>query len=141
EKNPQLPLENLCAHMNNYRPKNTSQEELLYFAQRLIDFDDESVGAGLYMYGEAGIGKSHIAIAISKQFMKRGLHPNFQVADRYTMGSHINLQPGQVWIVDDMNSGFHLSSRLFKQVVLNAHDRGGRVFVTSNKEYDELMAE
>lgn len=141
EKNPNLPLENLCAHMSNYQPKNASQKELLHFAQRLIDFDDESVGAGLYMYGEAGIGKSHIAIAISKQFMARGLQPNFQVADRYTMGMHVNLQPGQVWILDDMNSGFHLSSRLFKQIVLNAHDRGGRVFVTSNKDYDELMTE
>ena len=140
-QNPHLPLENLCAHLDNYQPKNSSQEELLYFAQRLIDFDDDSVGAGLYMYGEAGIGKSHIAIAVSKQFMQRGLDPNFQVADRYTLGTELNLQPGQVWVVDDMNSGFHLSSRMFKQVVLNAHDRGGRVFVTSNKNYEELMSE
>ncbi len=140
-RNQQLPLENLCAHLENYQPKNSSQEELLHFAQRLIDFEDDSVGAGLYMYGEAGIGKSHIAIAVSKQFMQRGLEPNFMVADRYTLGSELNLQPGQVWVIDDMNSGFHLSSRMFKQVVLNAHDRGGRVFVTSNKNYEELMSE
>ncbi len=140
-QNPQLPLENLCAHLENYQPKNSSQEELLHFAQRLIDFNDDSMGAGLYMYGEAGIGKSHIAIAVSKQFMQRGLDPNFMVADRYTLGSELNLQPGQVWVIDDMNSGFHLSSRMFKQVVLNAHDRGGRVFVTSNKNYEELMSE
>jgi DNA replication protein DnaC len=46
-----------------------------------------------------------------------------------------------VWVLDDMNSGYGISSRLFKQVVLNIHDRGGRLFVTSNKPYDQLMRE
>jgi len=141
DRNPTLPLENLCSNLSNYKPQNESQEEMLLFAQKLISFNDDSVGAGLYIYGEAGIGKSHISVGISKQFMKRGLQSNFQFADRFTLSTSTNLQPGQVWIIDDMNSGYHLSSRLFKQVVLNAHERGGRVFVTSNKDYDELMTE
>jgi DNA replication protein DnaC len=141
EQNPSLPLENICSRLENYNPKNTSQEELLMYAKQLIALQDESVGAGLYMFGEAGIGKSHVAISISKEFMKRGLHPNFQTAEHYRLKQNTILTPGQVWIIDDMNSGFHLSSRLFKEVVLNAHDRGGRVFVTSNKNYDELMYE
>lgn len=141
DKNPTLPLENLCSNLHNYNPRNQSQEEMLLYAQKLISFNDDSVGAGLYIYGEAGIGKSHISVGISKQFMKRGLQSNFQFADRFTLGSTTNLQAGQVWIIDDMNSGYHLSSRLFKQVVLNAHEKGGRVFVTSNKDYNELMTE
>jgi hypothetical protein len=40
-----------------------------------------------------------------------------------------------------MNSGYGIASRLFKQVILNIHDRGGRVFVTSNKPYEQLMRE
>lgn len=141
DRNPTLPLENLCSNLHNYIPKNDSQQEMLYYAEKLITFQDDSVGAGLYIYGEAGIGKSHVSVGVSKQFMKRGLQSNFQFADRFTLSTSTNLQPGQVWIIDDMNSGYHLSSRLFKQVVLNAHERGGRVFVTSNKDYDELMTE
>ncbi len=139
--NPMLPLENLCSRLDNYMPRNESQKELLHYAKKLIALEDESAAAGLYLYGEAGIGKSHVSIGVAKEFMLRGLDPNFQFADRYNFNSNVKLQSGQVWVIDDMNSGYHLSSRLFKQVVLNAHEHGGRVFVTSNKEYDELMKE
>lgn len=139
--NPTLPLENLCSQLSTYVPRNTSQQEMLTYAQRLVNLDDDSMGAGLYMFGEAGIGKSHISIGISKQFMKRGLQPNFMVADTYTFDTRVDLTHGQVWILDDMNSGYGIASRLFKQVVLNIHDRGGRLFVTSNKPYDQLMRE
>lgn len=139
--NPTLPLENLCSQLSTYVPRNASQQEMLTYAQRLVNLDDDSMGAGLYMYGEAGIGKSHISIGISKQFMKRGLQPNFMVADSYTFDTRVDLTHGQVWILDDMNSGYGIASRLFKQVVLNIHDRGGRLFVTSNKPYDQLMRE
>jgi DNA replication protein DnaC len=140
-KNPTIPLENLCSHLSLYKPQNESQEELLEYAKKLVTLKDDTIGAGLFMYGEAGIGKSHIAIGISKLFMQQGLSPNFQIAEHYGPGVQIHLAPGQVWVIDDMNSGYHFSSRLFKQVVLNAHDKGGRVFVTSNKEYSELMSE
>jgi len=141
DQNPTLPLENLCSHLHNYNPKNESQDQMLEYARRLVALEDESMGAGLYMYGAAGIGKSHIAVGISKHFMRKGLRPNFQFADRYSFSTNLNLEPGQVWIIDDMNSGFSIASQLFKKVVLNAHERGGRVFVTSNKEYNELMKE
>lgn len=36
EQNPHLPLENLCSRMDNYQPKNESQQELLGYAQRLV---------------------------------------------------------------------------------------------------------
>jgi hypothetical protein len=141
ELNPTLPLENLCSHLGNYNPQNGSQEEMLEYARKLVALDEPGIGAGLFMYGEAGIGKSHLAIGVSKEFMRRGLSPNFQIADRYTFGMKIPLDPGQVWVIDDLNSGYHISKNLFKEVVLNAHSRGGRVFVTSNKSYDELMTE
>jgi DNA replication protein DnaC len=73
--------------------------------------------------------------------MEKGLDPQFLVADKYTFSTKLELKSGQVWVIDDMNSGFHISSRLFREVVLNAHERGGRVFITSNKNYDELMKE
>jgi len=141
DKNPTLPLENLCSRMETYEPRTESQIEMLEYAQRLVALSDDSRGAGLYMWGEAGIGKSHISVAISKVFMSQGLDPIFMVADTYTFDTRLRLEAGQVWIIDDLNSGYGLASRLFKQVVLNIHDKGGRMFVTSNKHYDKLMRE
>jgi len=141
ERNPTLPLENLCAHLDTYHPRTPSQMEMLEYARRLAALQDEGVGAGLYMWGEAGIGKSHISVGLAKEFMERGLDPIFMTADTYSFDTHLRLEPGQVWIIDDMNSGYGISSRLYKKVILNIHDRGGRVFVTSNKPYEELMRE
>lgn len=141
ERNPTLPLESLCSHLDTYAPRTPSQTEMLEFAKRLAALKDESVGAGLYMWGEAGIGKSHISVGLAKDFMERGLDPIFMTADTYSFDTHLRLEPGQVWIIDDMNSGYGISSRLYKKVILNIHDRGGRVFVTSNKPYEDLMRE
>lgn len=139
--NPHLPLENLCSRLNNYQPRTPSQQELLVYAHKLEQMQDNSRGAGLYMYGDAGIGKSHTAVGLGKLFMSQGLNPIFMTADSYSFDTRLLLTSGQVWIIDDLNSGYGLGSRLFKKVVLNVHDRGGRMFVTSNKPYDELLKE
>lgn len=141
DRNPSVPLENICSHLHHYVPQNESQEDLLKYANLLVDLNDDSTGAGIYMWGDAGIGKSHLSVAISKIFMSRGLDPIFMSADTYSFDTRLDLQPGQVWIIDDMNSGFGIASRLFKKVVLHTHDKGGRMFITSNKPYDELMHE
>lgn len=139
--NPTIPLESLCVHLDTYHPRNESQEELLRFAYKLATLDNPDVGAGLYMYGEAGIGKSHVAIGISKVFMERGLEPHYMVADTYHFNTPISLEANQVWVLDDVNTGYGMISKLFKSVILNVHDRGGRLFVTSNKDYSDLMRE
>lgn len=139
--NPSLPLENLCSRLDNYEPRTESQKELLRYAYQLAELNDSSRGAGLFIYGDAGIGKSHIAVGISKNFMSKGLLPTFMSADTYTFNTHLDLESGQVWIIDDLNSGYGLSSRLYKKVILNIHDKGGRVFVTSNKPYEDLLKE
>ncbi|MBC8124619.1 MAG: ATP-binding protein [Candidatus Kapabacteria bacterium] len=141
DKNPSVPLENICSHLHQYIPQNESQEELLKYANILVGLDDDSTGAGIYMWGDAGIGKSHLSVALSKIFMARGLYPIFMSADAYSFDTRLDMQPGQVWIIDDMNSGYGIASRLFKKVVLHTHDKGGRIFVTSNKPYDQLMHE
>ncbi len=141
DANPTVPLENICSHMDGYEPNNASQQELLEYARMLVDLNDDSKGAGIYMWGDAGIGKSHMSVGMAKVFMSRGMQPIFMSADAYTFDTRLDLHPGQVWIIDDMNSGYGIASRLFKRVVLNVHDKGGRMFVTSNKPYDQLMHE
>lgn len=139
--NPSVPLENICARLDTYQPRNESQEVLVSYARKLLSFNDASRGAGLYMWGDAGIGKSHVAVSMAKLFMQQGLEPKFMIADEFTFGTQLNLDSGQVWIIDDLNSGYGLGSRLYKSVIRSIHDRGGRAFVTSNKPYDVLMHE
>lgn len=139
--NPSLPLENICSKFESYEPRTESQRTLVEYAKRLLKFDDVARGAGLYMWGEAGIGKSHLAVGLAKVFMEQGLQPHFMIADTFSFGTDLALDAGQVWIIDDLNTGYGLGSRLFKTILRNIHDRGGRLFVTSNKPYDELMRE
>lgn len=140
DSNPFIPLENICSKMANYVARNESQAELLKYADMLLNFESQ-LGAGLYMFGDAGIGKTHMAVALAKQFMIRGFEPNFQSAERFTFSTKLNLGDDQVWIIDDLNSGYGIASRLFREVVLNVHERGGRVFITSNKPYDLMLKE
>ena len=138
KKNPRLPLESICSKLSNYEPENQSQQELLFYAKALIEFNDPSVASGLFIYGESGVGKSHIAIAVTKEFMKTGQDAYFSSASDLRRYTDL-LGPNQVWIIDDLNSPYGLPMGDFKKVVLNAHNCGGRVFATSNTAYSELM--
>jgi Cdc6-like AAA superfamily ATPase len=139
--NPQLPAENICNHFWNYEPKNDSQAELLMWADGFVKFEDPKItAAGLFMYGTSGVGKTHISVATTKELIKKGQKAYFLSVDdlkRYPRDDQLG--PEQVWILDDLNSPYALGMRLFKQIVLNAHNRGGRIFATSNTDYDELM--
>lgn len=141
QKNRDIPLENICSTLRNYRPQNQSQQQMLDFATKLLNFNDFSQGAGLFMIGTAGIGKTHISVGIAKEFMKMNLEPRFFSADRFTFSTKLDLRPSQVWIIDDMNNGFGVASMLLKKVILHTHEYGGRIFVTSNKKYSDLMRE
>jgi len=48
----------------------------------------------------------------------------------------VDLGPG---ILDDINSPYGSYMGTFKDIVLNAHNKGERVFVTSNVSYENLM--
>lgn len=140
-QNPQLPVENLCNHLWNYKPKNESQLTLLQWSEDFVIFEDPNiVAAGLFIYGEPGIGKTHMSVATTKELMKKGQKAYFLSVDdleRYPRGDQLG--SNQIWILDDLNSPYALGMRLFKEIVLNAHNHGGRIFATSNTDYDELM--
>ena len=137
--NPHLPLENLCSRLDNYVPKNDSQQELLEYAGKLVEFSDIRKPAGIWAHGEAGVGKSHISVALAKEFMRRGYQPHFVQFGANTRCYSPNLTPQQVWILDDLNSPYGWGRDFLLQVSLNAHDTGGRMFITSNMDYDLFM--
>ena len=138
-QNPKLPLENLCSRLTNYHPKNASQQELLYWANQLLLADSTTTGSGLFIYGEPGVGKTHTAVGLAKELMRKGSHSNYVNADDWTQVTDLQLAPNQVWILDDLNSPYGEGMKAFKRIVLNAHNVGGKIFVTGNQHYDELM--
>lgn len=140
-QNTSLPIENICSRLDNYHPRTPSQAEMLEYANRLVTLQDASRGAGLYFWGDAGIGKSHVAVGLSKLFMQTGLLPTFISADRFSFNTNLNLGSGQVWIIDDLNNGYGFSGKLFKNVMRSIHEQGGRICVTSNKSYPDLLRE
>ena len=139
-QNPHLPLENLCSRLDNYHPKNDSQRQLLDYAGKLVTFSDLSKPAGIWAHGEAGVGKSHISAALAKEFMKKSYKPIFvQFGGNSIRTNMHSLAPQQVWIIDDLNSPYSFDRDLFMQVSLNGHNTGGRLFVTSNMDYEMFM--
>lgn len=147
-QNPGIPLENLCSRLNNYEPKNESQRQLLEHALALVNLEEPSTAAGLFIYGNPGIGKTHVAIGVTKEFMRKGLEPIYGNTAQEVGGfgrridsHHMNnlLKPQQVWVLDDVNSPFSQGMKMLREVVINAHNFGGRVLVTSNISYDRLI--
>lgn len=139
--NPNVPLENLVARLDNYKPNNDSQKELLYWARRLINYTGGRA-SGLFVSGPAGVGKTHITVAVAKESLKTGqrvafFHPEqrfLRIAAEDAIKSGVG-----VFVFDDVNNGYTEIGRTLASVVLHVHSNGGRVFVTTNSTLEKLL--
>ncbi len=143
--NQDLALENVCNNLGNYRPENESQQEVLKFIERLLGLDATHHSAGLFLYGPPGIGKTHLCVAVAKEVYRRtGVRLHYLRAEKlddyitYKNKGCLEL-PNQTWIIDDLNSPYGTSVEMFRKVVLSVHDKGGKIFATSNMNYSEFM--
>ncbi len=143
QKNPRLPIESSTATLTNYLPKNLSQTEAQKLAQRLVDADPlRTTSAGLFLQGSPGIGKSHLSVAVAKQFMNRGEPVLFVSPENKKTITEDQILNARVFIIDDFNSGYDGDmARLFKAIVMKVFDQGGRLFVTSNSSFERLIEE
>ena len=139
EANPDLPLENLCSRLDNFDPKNDSQKEIVEYAVKLLALPNLSRPAGLRLIGSVGTGKTHMSVAVAKEFMARGLPTNY-LTDKSSLRHNRQLSDtrAQVWILDDVNSQYGGYYGVYKDVIMHVHQYGGRVFVTSNLDPAEL---
>lgn len=140
--NPELPIENLCSRIDNYFPQNTSQQNLLEWAMKLVELDASISSAGIYMHGQPGIGKTHMAVAIAKELYRKGEKVWFDQA--VTSGSYFRRKlednaSESVFIMDDLNSPYGSGSATFVQALLLCHNKGGRLFVTSNMSFEGML--
>jgi DNA replication protein DnaC len=141
-KNPSIPLENLCCRLNNYSDIQPLQKDLKRIALNVVNKKNLTEKSGAFLQGTPGIGKTHLAIAIAKEFLFAGFETFYmtpETAKRYegkAMGTR------QVWIFDDLNSGYqHPIAKLFVAAVRNANINRGIVFVTSNSTIEEIIGQ
>lgn len=138
--NPTIPLENLFCDLDNYQPRNTSQEELLKWANNLVDFPDLSKPSGLFIWGSAGVGKTHIAVAVAKKFLMRGFEPVYIQGPAYGFNSRVlDTREPRIIIIDDFNSGYGSVGEAMRTAVLHTHNYGGKLMVTSNADFAVVM--
>ncbi len=134
---PEIPRENRACTLGTYDPKNESQEEALKWARRVMGLPS-STGAGLWLWGPVGVGKSHLAVGIARDLSDRGKKVFFyQGGPSSALSSRIAPQY-DVFVLDDMNS-FYGSGGAFREIVLECFNKGKHLFVTSNASYETLL--
>jgi len=136
EKMPEVSDENFCSRLDNYYPRNETQEALLDAIYYLLDLNTGS--AGLYILGSPGVGKTHCAVGAGKELLKKA-SGNFYFLTDENYKIHKLLKPDSVFILDDLNSPYGVFKDTFLKLVQYVHDNGGRIFVTSNITYDEFL--
>ncbi|NOQ37346.1 hypothetical protein GQ472_00530 [archaeon] len=136
EKMPEVSDENFCSRLDNYYPKNETQEKLLDAIYYLLDLNTGS--AGLYIFGSPGVGKTHCAVGAGKELLKKA-SGNFYFLTDENYKIHKSLIPDSVFILDDLNSPYGVFKDTFLKLVQYVHENGGRIFVTSNMGYDEFF--
>lgn len=140
-KNTEIPLENIFSTLANYQPANASQEAALQWARRLL-MAQPMQGAGLFLEGSVGLGKTHLSVALAKEFFRRGLrvlYINSHQKDIYSLRPNVDLY--DVFILDDFNNGFHCLKDVFTAAVYKVHTKGGKLFVTTNSTYDKIVSD
>ncbi len=141
-RNPTIPLENVCSRFDNYFPMNDSQQKLLDSARKLAEYERADRPAGIWAYGNPGIGKTHIAVGLAKELMERGMDPKFvQMKSKDALPfynkitNEYRFRNGGTLIIDDFNDlGHDLKLKFILGAVLNAHNTGGKLLVTTNMD-------
>lgn len=141
QMNTSLPIENLCSHLDSYIPTNRSQENLLEWARKILNLDGSISSAGVFAFGNPGVGKTHVCVGLTKEFLKRGedsIYINASTTPDLLIRSD-KIDRGRVFIIDDLNSAYGGDRMLFIEVLNKIHDKGGILFVTSNMSYKKYM--
>ena len=150
-----LPAENLSSNFVNYRPQNESQVRAFESTRKFAEYNQER-SIGLFLSGNPGIGKTHLAIAASRELSKKKLRilyltPETMFDFTRTSKWHspeqglkfnvISVEEGlkniDVVVIDDLNpndSGNFVSyGPRFSEIVMWAHRLPRkRILVTSN---------
>jgi DNA replication protein DnaC len=141
EANPNLPIENIFSTLRNYKPQNASQQEALRWAQKLVSAKPGQ-GAGLFLQGAPGLGKTHLSVAVAKEFFRQGLRVAYIATDsRGFVMDPPKYENFDVFVLDDFNNGYGNSRDVYRSAIYRVHKHGGKIFVTSNSTMEKYTTE
>lgn len=129
---PTCPPKYIFSKLGEFSPK---QKTMLACAQ----LQRERVIRGLFLSGEDGMGKMHIAVGVAKCWVKEGWKAYYVSQDRADEHAQILLGPNQIWVFPRFNASNMLLAQLFQRVVWGMHTHNGLLVVTSDKSYEQVM--
>ena len=143
---PRLPRENHTSSLESYTPKNKSQIEALKWARRIMSLEP-GTAAGLWLWGDVGIGKTHLAVGIAKALEAQGKKVLFFQTDLYVSGMPHPIQEYDAIVLDVMN----LSSQTedeeekdkgeeeFLSVILKCSNHRKKIVLAINTDYKSFL--
>lgn len=139
-EHPNIPAENVCSRLSNYKPRHESQERLIQAARYLAQDGMEERAIGLIAHGGPGLGKTHVSVGLAKEIssITGGTVHYFNLATQknypHTEDEYraIADEGRGTIILDDVNNAYGYSGDALRAAVSAVHDVGGRLFITSN---------
>jgi hypothetical protein len=145
--------ENVTARFETYRSTTVSQREALGLAQRFASIPADDQAAGLYLWGDGGVGKTHLTLSVAKQWevesrtasthvsgvkIKHDTYYTLLFAQRFSERAVGYM--GYRTAIDDLNIAGKRCSGLFVEHLDDMFVRKkGVLLVTSNVPPDELL--
>lgn len=142
-KNPWIPQENVYNNFLTYQAFDPSQQSALETARRFVEDGNSTKNQMLVLWGEPGLGKTHLVIAACKALAAYNLPVHFVTRENaYEM--KMRFRPSSVtgpciWLFDDVNDQYQHNMSLLKDVALSVFDNGGRILITSNRNFPVLF--
>lgn len=150
---PRIPIENLCAQMDTFQvTSSVEHRRWKKEADRVLVDIAEGRSSGLFLQGESGTGKSHLAIAVAKECtVTHQFFPSYlsygSIWDRHSFEVSFNDQVRAaerqnrrriVWIIDDFEQ---VSTTSFQNLLVLAYERSDVILITAcpSINFDELL--
>ena len=94
---------------------------------------------GLFLTGEAGIGKTHLTIGMAKRFLHMGIEVILVTPETVDSFEKTAMKENQVWILDDFNHPHTHMFYPFHRAIRNVYENGGKLIVTSNQSFENIL--
>lgn len=149
-----VPPELQLATFENYKPKNEQMLFALRLCKRYVEVFNKQSPKNLLIYGSFGVGKSHLAVAMQQELMKKGITCIFvflpdlldMFTDSYNKNSEVtegeimkSLKSVDVLVIDDLGAEGTLSDFGKRKLVSIVNGRQGKdTHFTSNFGPEQL---
>ncbi len=137
---PGIPTCCVCSRLQNFKTKTIWAQVALEEANKLASLTSLEDVSGLFLTGPTGIGKTHLAIGITKQLFELGLQLYFVTPETLLNFVSIPMTKEQIWVFDDCsNFSNHAMNNFILKALSNTCANGGLLIITSVLDYQQFF--